>query len=61
MQCRFAGRVLAVVDNALADYGARNEAAADACRATAIHDNRAAVCLGPPGTGKSHWMHHCIE
>lgn len=57
-QKRFADAVLPNVENAIKYHWASNEREADACRVAATESNRVAVCLGPPGTGKSFAMHY---
>ena len=60
-QRRFRERVDAAVDRALAAQTAEDDQTADAAREVAWNENKALVCLGPPGTGKTTVTHACIQ
>jgi len=60
-QERFYDGVMEAVSTAVDFQNCTNERDLDELRAQALRDNRAMICFGPPGTGKSFAMHCCIE
>ena len=58
---RFYDGVMEAVSTAVDYQNCTNERDLDELRAQALRDNRAMICFGPPGTGKSFAMHCCIE